>query len=90
MLCRQRLYCPLLCLKLPFADSRGRNIEITFPLASFPEQKDTLFFLFVMKGNITFSGKRKGIRFSSCFKSIHRFIEEMTGTGCINHMTPAE
>lgn len=85
-----RLYCPVLCLKLPFTDFKDRNIEITFPLTSFPEQKDCLFFLFVIKGNIIFSGRRKGIRFSSCFKSIPRFIAEVTGTGCINHMTPAE
>lgn len=85
----RRLYCPVLCLKLPFTDSRDlESIEITFPITSFPEKKDPV--LFVIKANVIFSCKRKGIRFSSCFKSIHRFIAEMTGTGCINRMTPAE
>lgn len=61
---------------------------LPFPLQAFLRKKTPVFV--VIKGNIIFSHKRKGIKFSSCFKSIHRFIAEMTGTGCINRMTPAE
>lgn len=61
---------------------------LPFPLQVFLRKRTP--FLVVIKGNIIFSWKRKGIGFSSCFKSIHRFIAEMTGTGCINHLTSAE
>lgn len=63
-------------------------LRLPFPLQVFLSKRTPV--LFVIKGNVIFSYKRKGIRFSSCFKSIHRFIAEMTGTGCINHMTPAK
>lgn len=38
-------------------------IDITFPITSFPQEKDPVFV--VIKGNVIFSRKRKGIKFSS-------------------------
>lgn len=73
---------------LSLALETPKVLILPFPLQVFLRKRAP--FLVVIKGNIIFSCKRKGIRFSSCFKSIHRFIAEMTGTGCINHLTPAE